>query len=226
MQFITRPLTEWPRPITAKRRRGDYAASYPKTLDDLERELKHLQVTGDVMLQLDIQERHIRRDGLLYSDARPSTPRVAIAFTGKYGPMVYRCDVHPAWQDNLRAIVLGLQRLRLVAETGVTSQGEQYTGFRALPPGIPMGPTTMSVEDAARMIAAAAVPFTDRITDPVLRDRARSYGAYGILENPDAFRDLYRLAAKVTHPDAGGDTGAWTRLQAAAEVLKKHHHIS
>jgi hypothetical protein len=226
MQFITRPLIDWPRPVTKPRRHGDYQATYDKTLRELERELAHLGVTGDVVLQLDMPETFIRRDGLPYADERPNTPRVAISFTGRYGAMVYRCDVHHDWKENVRAIVLGLQRLRLVADTGVTSQGEQYTGFRALPPGIPMPAAVMTVEDAARAVASAAVPFLNLITDVVLRERARSAGTVGVINDKEVFQAIYRLAAKQLHPDAGGASDAWHRLQDAAEILKKHHKIA
>lgn len=225
MQFITRPLIDWPRPATKNRTNGPYRVGYAKTLDDMERELGHLRVTGDVMIQLDMPEGDIRRDGLPYSDKRPRSPRVAIAFTGKYGPMVYRCDVHNDWQQNLRAIVLGMHRLRLVADTGITSQGEQYSGFRALPPGIPM-PAAMTVEDAARAIATLAAPLIEGITDPMLKMQARTYGAAGALNSAEVFQAMYRLAAKTYHHDAGGDANKWKQLQAAADVLKRHHKIA
>lgn len=36
------------------------------------------------------------------------------------------------WQINLRAIALGLEALRKLDRYGITSRGEQYTGWRAI----------------------------------------------------------------------------------------------
>jgi hypothetical protein len=211
VQFITCPLEKWPRPATAKRTWGNYGVDYTKCLNLLERELNHLQATGDVIIQIDMPEGGIRRDGLPYADKKPNSPRVAISFTSKHGPLAYYCDAHHDWRDNVRAIVLGLERLRLVERTGVISRGEQYTGFKALPPGIPLGPPLMTVEEAA-----AAV---------------RRHAHVGIIDSeiiakPTKFQEAHRAAAKRLHPDAGGDRADWDKLQAAADVLKKHHGIS
>jgi len=210
MQFITRPLIDWPRPKTPQRTKGGYAVGYARSLDLLEKELEHLRVKGDVVIQLDMPEVSIRRDGLPYSDKRPNSPRVAISFTGKHGAMVYRCDAHHGWQENIRAISLGLQRLRLVEETGITSRGEQYTGFIALPPGIEM-PAAMTVEAAARIVATGA--GTAERWEPMVTA-------------VDTFKTMYRAGCQRLHPDAGDRPEQWVEFQRAAEVLKRHHKIA
>jgi hypothetical protein len=125
--------------------------------------------------------------------------------------MTYYCDKYPDWQANIRAIALGMQRLRLVEETGIISRGEQYTGFKALPGAIPMGPATMTLEEAARELAAlSGVP-----------ERWQP-----MMTAVDTFRTLYRSLAARLHPDAGGRIEQWHRFQQAAELLKKHHKIA
>lgn len=44
-------------------------------------------------------------------------------------------DAFPHWQDNVRAIALGLEALRKVDRYGIGKRGEQYVGWRALPAG-------------------------------------------------------------------------------------------
>jgi hypothetical protein len=212
MQFITRPLEKWSRQETRNRKASPYSVGYARTLNDLEREVMHLQVKGDVVIQMDISEEHISRNGTPYSNARPRSPRVAVAFTSqKYGPMTYSCDKFCDWADNIRAIALGMQRLRLVEETGIISRGEQYTGFRALPSGIEVGPATMTVEEAAMLLSdLAGIP-----------DRWQP-----MIAAVDTFRTVYRAAALKHHPDAKGTPTKWAQVNAAAEVLKKHHSIS
>jgi hypothetical protein len=59
---------------------------------------------------------------------------------------VYATDVCERWEHNVRAIALGLEALRAVDRHGITRRGEQYAGFKALPPGGP------SVERGVQLI--------------------------------------------------------------------------
>lgn len=225
MQFITRPLDKWDRPVTVDRRNSPYKMTYDRVLRHLEKELRLLEVSGDVLIKIDVPERKINRNGLPAHDAIALTPRVAIAFkSDKHGPMVYSCDRYHDWKGNVRAIGLGMERLRMVEDTGIVSRGEQYTGFKALPPGIPM-PAPMSVEDAARVVARAAANL-DIFVDPTDRERANSAGAVAVIGDAEVFKSLYRQACKLHHSDAGGDQRTWIKLQAAAEILKKHHGVA
>jgi hypothetical protein len=181
--------------------------AYDKTLRALDREIRAIDGKGDVILQLDIREHEISTKGTPYADARPRSPRVAIAFGCKHGPLTYYCDRFLDWQSNVRAIGLGLERLRLVAETGITDRGEQYTGFKALPAGIQLGPGKMTVEEAARFIAKEGGAL--RTAEKLLASRA-------------IFDATYRSAAKRLHPDASGVRAEWDVLQEAARLLEAH----
>lgn len=198
-----RPIEVWPGRLLRwdERRRAQFRASWPKTVDLMNRELANLQAE-DVVLQLALRERDIRLDGYPRADARADHPGVILAFKSRYGPLQYATDTFDDWQDNIRAIALGLEALRAVDRYGVTKRGEQYRGWQALP--APAG-GPMTVEAAARFIAEQAT-------------------AAGFPVDPDdvlgPFRqDAYRAAARQAHPDTGGDHTTFVRLQEAKRVL-------
>jgi hypothetical protein len=215
LNFITRPLQSWPRPITKNRLRSPYSLNYLRTLEELEREIINIGGRGDVVIQMDLREGQTRRDGLPYADVRPSSPRVAIAFTCKHGPLTYYCDRFLDWQSNVRAIGLGLHRLRLVEETGIVSRGEQYTGFKALPAGIELGPAVMTVEQAARAIVVHM--RAEIVPEPLVTELAGH-----VLTNPSTRKEIYRQACLTHHHDRGGKPEAWQKVQDAWAVLEKH----
>jgi hypothetical protein len=49
----------------------------------------------------------------------------------------FAVDMFPSWQDNLRAIALGLEALRKVERYGIANRGEQYAGWAQLTAGGP-----------------------------------------------------------------------------------------
>lgn len=160
------------------------------------------QVAGRLpVIQLDLPESKIRRDGLPYADARPNSRRVIVCFGSKYGPLKYYSDTFDKWQDNVRAIALGLQALRAVDRYGITTRGEQYTGFKALP--APLAMPSMSMEDAAAFIA----------------DKAGSCSAHDIIADPAIRKAAYRRAAKRSHPDNGGAEADFKKLQEAIQII-------
>jgi curved DNA-binding protein CbpA len=65
----------------------------------------------------------------------------------------------------------------------------------------------MSTEQAARVLAGAGGLET---ADSVLRD-------------PAAAKRAYRRAAGELHPDAGGSTEGFQRLQEAKRIIDAHH---
>ncbi|HVT81944.1 MAG TPA: hypothetical protein VHM90_14970, partial [Phycisphaerae bacterium] len=143
--------------------------------------------------------------------AAPISPRVALEFDlpGGGGAVVFRCDRFYDYRHNVRAIGLGMERLRLVEDTGIVTKGEQYTGFKALPAGIPMPAARMTVEEAAQVLVSLA-PAVDYAT-PSLMISSKSY-----------FDRTYRSACKLHHLDRGGKRDNWDQLQAAAAVLEAH----
>ncbi len=89
-----------------------------------------------VVIQVGLREDQIRLDGWPKSGASaPTHPGVILAFESRHGPLKYATDLFTRYEDNLRAIALGLESLRRVDRYGITKRGEQYSGWRQLPAG-------------------------------------------------------------------------------------------
>jgi hypothetical protein len=170
-------------------------------------ELERLRVVLAV-LEIDIAEGDIRKDGWIRADARPRSPRVVVSFEHpKLGALRYPCDQFHDWQDNVRAIALALEALRTVDRYGVTKHAEQYAGWKALPPATS---TSMTAQAAAQFLAKHGGDDQYRPAD--------------LLRNPDMFQQAYRRAALRLHPDMiGGTVEAFQELQTAKTVLEAHH---
>ncbi len=210
MQFETRPLGLWTDPETAARQgSGVFRASWGSTLELLGFEADQLGASL-VVIQIDVQEGDLRRDGALKTRARVGHPGVAVSFESRFGPLRYATDRYeprwpgdpPGWQANVRAVALALQALRAVDRYGVTHRGEQYTGWTAIPSAAPgRGPFTTRAEAEAWMRKCAAEARIGRVDDI-------------------GWAGLYRLLAKEMHPDASaGSRDLWDRLDAAADLL-------
>ena len=183
------PISECPGVLTPsyQQKRSPFRAKYAMTLDLLETELGHLRAK-DILIQAYFCREDIRNDGWPRSNARPQKPGVVVTFHKGGAAMSFPCDRFDGWEDNLRAIALSLQALRMVDRYGVTGNNEQYRGFAALPP-----------KSDTR---AAALQFLNRVTGlPVPQIQSDPQGAY-------------RLAARACHPDTGGSSSQFHELQA------------
>lgn len=110
MECQFRPIDQWPGKMTphAARKRAAFRTPHPRTVRDLEREIEKLGASRYV-IQLALADRDIRLDGRPRADARPNHPGVIVAFDSRYGPLKYATDTYDDWQDNMRAIALGLE---------------------------------------------------------------------------------------------------------------------
>ena len=208
LNAVFRPVEAWPGKQTPiyQRKRSRFKASYATTLDDLERELNAIQAK-DIVIQCYLDLRDIRNDGWPRSSARPKQPGVIVTFSQAKDAISMPCDTFEDWEQNLRAIALTLHALRMVSQYGVTKHNEQYQGFKRLE--APKTATQMTVEDAADLISSIA---------GIQPARNLIYGGR------DTFEEIYRLAARKSHPDAnGGSHEMFVRLQQAAELLRRHH---
>lgn len=127
-----RPIDAWPGKPTAIRSHSQFSAKFTQTTELLSRELAHLNAKN-VVLQIAMEDRDLRLDGMPRANARASHPGVILAFDSKWGPLKYATDEFRDWQDNVRAIALSMEALRKVDRYGVSKRGEQYTGWKALP---------------------------------------------------------------------------------------------
>lgn len=192
-----RPLDSWPRERRSSHDRSPFSATWISTVELLERELTQLGASNGVIL-VDCSELDIRLDGTYpKADARVGYPGVVVAFDSTHGPLKYVADRFRAWQDNVRAIALGLEALRKVDRYGITSRGEQYTGWAALPAGEGSGPSTFA--EAVAFVAEHSGSTEEQVT-----------------ASP---RTAWLVAAKRLHPDQGGDADLFRQLQRARELL-------
>lgn len=204
IEFTFRPLVKWPREQTPhnKRKPKPFGITIGKVYNLLRRELSRINAESPVAIEIAIKESDIKLDGLPYAScSRPNFPGVILAFrTKKLGALQYACDSCVKWEDNLRAIVLTLERLRLIDLYGATSRGEQYAGWKQLPAATTLN--GMTLEEAAAFVGPGV------------------QGA--VLADIEVFKERYRHAAKQHHHDAGGSTENWNRLQTAKELIEAH----
>ena len=169
-----------------------FKASWSATVKMLADELRHLQAEG-ISIELDMEPRMFRQDGLPRSDARARSDGVRLTFTSKFGPLRYETAEftgrwgEAGWQQNLRAIALSMEALRKVDRYGVSKRGEQYRGWKALPTGT----------DPADAIA----------TPEIAREFLRQWDG-----------DVKR-AIRDTHPDTGGDPTEFRKVIRAKELV-------
>lgn len=112
-------------------------------LERLEYEIEQMN-GSELIIGLVVAAADIRLDGRLRGGAGVTHPGVEVSFDVPDGRrLVFHTDVHnqltrwvnggpmrSPWQDNLRAVALGLEALRAVSRYGITSGiGEQYAGF-------------------------------------------------------------------------------------------------
>jgi hypothetical protein len=205
--YTVRPLDPWIGPRTRYPERSRFRSDWRTTLAELSYELERLGATSFV-LQLDVSEWDLRKDGGIRANARPaSSEAIRINFTAaKKGPLTFACDRYDDWHDNVRAVAKTLEALRAVDRYGVATTGEQYRGWTA----ISNRPAEMSREQAAEFLAHWAYP-----------DDAGFTGA-DLLATPTLIREAHRQAAKRAHPDVTGDDGdTMARLNAARDLLSK-----
>jgi len=209
VKYAIRPLGLWTRPVTAARRSsGVFQADWDATLTLLRDEIEHLDGEYPIMIQADIKEADLRVDGMLKTRAQVGPfPGVIVSFGSRFGSLQYASDAYeqrysgqvPGWQANVRAVALALEALRAVDRYGVSKRGEQYTGWKALE--APRAEFA-SADEAARWMRAYATGQLDL----TLGDQVQT-------------RDLYRLMAKLMHPDRGAPRAEWDRLNNARQLL-------
>lgn len=193
-----RPIEAWPGKLTPHydRAPSPFSAPWSDTLDKLDRELRHLGRYGrnaTSVLQIAMREQDFRLDGMPRANAKPEHPGVILAVESTKGSLSFPCDKFTRWQDNLRAVALGLEGLRRLDRYGITPGDQQYTGWRQIE-ATSAAPSAAGAEQALRLFG-------------------------GRQAEGESLRDVYRRAIKATHPDRGGSREDFDRVQAAGRVL-------
>ena len=201
MKFTFRPIDNWPRQKNKRPKDSPFRSRYSQTTDLLERELDMIGASK-VVLQIDLPESQIRTDGLPYSKARTIFQGVIVSFESKHGPLKYLTDSFNDWQENIRAIALGLEALRKVDRYGITKRGEQYTGWKQLPAAVSEKEFESDRHAADFISKHSGVPVDE------------------ILDDKEIAKKAYWTAAKKLHTDKeGGDKVLFGLLVKAKELL-------
>lgn len=212
--LVYESLMTWPGALRppAARRDSPFAAAWPRTLTDLDREARHLGADR-VVIRLAYPPHAIRLDGSLrgdYARRLPSHPGVVVVLdTETHGSLSYSTDAFTEWRQNVRAIALGLDALRRVERYGIADRGEQYAGWKELGSGVALGrPAPLTLTEAAALLADAQGVAADLV-----------------LTSSEGARAAYRAALKLLHPDHGGsgDGERMARLQEAWTLVSAHH---
>lgn len=208
MSYVVRPISDRT-PFTGKHQRSAFDSTWSATEQLLVREVAHLR-GRDLVVEADFTERDLRLDGRPRANARPASPAVRVAFDSIHGPLTYATDRFTTWQDNVRAIALGLEALRKVDRYGITKRGEQYAGWKALPGGSGAEPSHMTRTEALSVLGRWGRAFYDMPAIP----------AEHVNTDPGSLRSLHRSARRAAHPDRNdGDQTAWDQVEQAARVL-------
>lgn len=199
-----RPIQQWPRELTVARTRSPFSAAWSSTSEQLRAELRHLgtrDAPATMVMQIAITDEDLRQDGRLRAGRTPDHPGVILEIESRHGVLSYPCDTYDRWRDNVRAIVLTLEKLRAIDRYGVTASGQQYTGWAQLE-AAPMGRGLAMTVDAAYA---------------TLREIAGVGGTGSVL----SLRWLLRQAQAAAHPDRNrGDDTNWNRVENAGKALK------
>lgn len=181
----------WGRTPAARRMlNGRFKVTFAEARDGALRSLRLLGAT-DAVISSNIP---VKRDGTPYARAaEPEDPGIALYWTVERQPRVIACDCWGAIRDNMRAIGLTLEAFRQIERAGATEiLGRAYLGFKALPQ--PAG-----ADDGWREVLG-----------------------FGPDEPVDALKLLrrWRQLALEHHPDVGGASDQWLRIQRAYENAK------
>jgi hypothetical protein len=201
------PITNWPKEPTPKdARKHRFRAPWSNTLDLLEYELSRLDAS-DITIQAFFRSNDIRNDGWPYANARPSQPGVILKFTTDRGEAEFACDRFADWQQNLRAIALGLEKLRLVSDYGIAEAGEQYRGWLKLNGG---DPNAVIMAHASIIVAALdSQGMTPLAPEDLLLSR-------------QVFEKAAADALRAVHPDLnGGNDAGLQEVLAARNAIRQ-----
>lgn len=210
--IIYRPLGKWEQPAVTPRP-STFKASWDRTIEQLQSEtdlLTDSEWQTEIVIEVDVPEGDITAHDRLHARAQPRSPRVAVSFESRHGPLRYECGTYETWRDNVRGVTLGLNALRAVARYGIGSRGEQYTGWKALGTGIALGAASMTVDEAAVHLHSVGGHEWPNTTWQLVRD------------DPRCARFLWRTCSRLTHPDSGGDAAAFDRVSKAYDLITTH----
>jgi hypothetical protein len=202
IKFQIEAMPRWPYPEAQRRKSSPFRADYDATLRLLRDELEALDASGAVALRVVGDADDVRKDGMLRTRANITHPGVAVSFTSKFGPLTYPCDTFITWrnggahwQANLRAVALGLEKLRALDRYGIAGRGEQYAGWRAIE--APASALMTSTAQARAFLIELIGPDGNGLGDS----------------------QLATVALRKAHPDYGGTEAQLSQVLRARGIL-------
>lgn len=215
LDYRTTPLpATWPGPVTPAggRRASPFRRAWSTVLSLLAVEIEKLG-GSNAEFAIDVEPRHITREGRVYANASPASSSVIVSFdTPDRGRLQFPCDTYDDWQDNVYAVTLTLEKLRAIDRYGV-KQGSQYTGFKAIPASTT---PTMSTRQAAEAVA--------RRTPGTHTDGGDAHAAELILRDRSFASEAISRALGTTHPDRqNGKATEFLLVGEAKRILEAHH---
>jgi len=185
---------DWPpaferTPRRERKRKNDFRVSLTRALDEIEADLDRIGV-DDYRFGFDAPQR--KRDGRPYADANPDDPGFVLRWSMDGDQFALACDRYVRFLSNVRALGLYLREKRKMENRPVVSGESEFANAR-LPSG----------EEEA--ITASPPPHEVLDVAPDAPD--------GVVEA--AFREK----TKEAHPDHGGSSEAFQRLQRAKEAM-------
>lgn len=162
------------------------------TMNALKEELVRNEIE-DALLETYHSRDQLKMNGLPKSGADPAKPGVQLWFKIGGMPICLSCNRFGDWHENLKAIQMTLRSRRLEREYGCASMEEQYRGHAQLPGGSSVSVLSGngSIESQVRFV--------------LIRAKKSDVPVESVLESKALFHDVYKLAAKNTHPDRGLD---------------------
>lgn len=173
-----------------------YNVSFANARDAMTRELRLLGAQ-DIVVSTNVPLRH---DGLPYArSSAPADPGVAVYWTTrKHGQRVIACDAWRTVRENLRAVGLAIESLRLLERTGASEILDRaFTGFAALP--------AQGESEPDWWLGELGLDRSE-LTQHALVHRVR------------IIMDAYRRLARQRHPDCGGSDAEMVRLNKARDA--------
>lgn len=213
VELVFRPIQNWNGPDRCVDKNDRFERTGTQTQIDLRCELAIIGV-GQAIIQADVSDDDIRRDGMFRARATFRTSRIVVGFTHpKQGPVAFPCWTYRDAWANLRAIVMTLEALRTVERHGVTRNAQQYTGWKALPEGDGAAPFAVG-EFSSPLAAAEYIVKIAGIGDCHISPTA-------MVRSAEPLRLAYRAACRRSHPDQGGSEEVMRRVNLARDFIER-----
>ncbi|WP_435147199.1 J domain-containing protein [Halobaculum sp. P14] len=186
---------DWPpefdRTATADRTRNrSFEVSLSDAIEDLAAQMDRLGV-DDWRLSTAMDHQSRNPNYPYANQPEPDDPGVVLRWSMDGDQYAVACDAYSRVRDNLRTVGLYVAEKRKMEQRPVTTGATEFANAR-----LPSGDDTVEAEPAPHAVLGV---------DPDASD--------------DEVKRAFRERVKETHPDSGGDTEQFHRVQRAKEVM-------